>query len=70
MLSEELLRMIQADREREIKAARRVREVREALSAAPGRGGVRMWFDRRLAAPSETPPARSQTGSAATDPSA
>ena len=67
MLGEELLRMIQADREREIKAARRAREAR---STAARPGGVRVWLQRRLATPSEAPPARPQTGRAATDPSA
>ena len=66
MLTDEWLRMIQADREREIEQARLAREAR---GAAPGRSGVRAWLVSHLA---ETPPEPvcPQTGRAATDPSA
>ena len=42
MLSEEWLRMIQADREREIEAAR---WAHEALAATPRKGRLRTWLD-------------------------
>ena len=76
MLSEEWLRVIQAEREREIKAAQRAHEARCA-AAQPGR--IRAWLDghsgvdrgslevRPGAAPLQPCP---QPGRAATDPSA
>ena len=67
MLSEDWLKMILADREREIEAAERVHAAR---TAAPRRGRLRAWFDGRLAAGTAPLPSRRQTGRAATDPSA
>jgi hypothetical protein len=66
MLSIELLRMIQADREREIAAADRVRWLRPADSGTEVDGRP---IDR-LATRGAKPPRRPQTGtaSAATDP--
>jgi hypothetical protein len=66
MLSVELLRMIQADREREIAAAERVRWLRPA---EPGTEVDGRSMDLR-AARGAKPPRRPQTGtaSAATDP--
>lgn len=67
MHSEEWLRMIQADREREIKAARRAHEAR---GAATGRSGLRAWLGGRLNEHPAQTPACPQTGRAATDLSA
>ena len=67
MLSEDWLKVIQADREREIEAARRAHAAR---AAAPRRGRVRAWFAGRIAAGPAQLPGRPQTGRAATDPSA
>lgn len=66
MLSIEVLRMIQADREREIAAAERVRWLRPP---EPGTEVTGRSVDR-LAARGAKPPRRPQTGtaSAATDP--
>jgi hypothetical protein len=75
MLSEEWLRVLQAEREREIEAAQRAHEAR---SAAAHQGRVRTWLDGHLAAgrgslevraAAELPPCP-QPGRAATDPSA
>jgi hypothetical protein len=67
MLSEEWLRMIQAERKREIEAARRAHE---AMSAATPRSGVRSWLRSRFARPQAKAPVSPQTGRAATDLSA
>jgi hypothetical protein len=76
MLSEEWLRVLQAEREREIEAAQRAHEARSATSH-PGR--IRAWLDGHLAADrgssdvrAATPqlPPCPQPGRAATDPSA
>jgi hypothetical protein len=66
MLSEEWLRVIQADRKREIEAAQRARAAR---SVAPRQGRLRTWLRDHL---TERPgPLRgAQTGPAATDLSA
>jgi hypothetical protein len=76
MLSEEWLQVIQAEREREIEAARRAHEAR-SVTAQPGR--VRAWLNGHLAAdrgsvevlagPAPLQPCP-QPGRAATDPSA
>ena len=76
MLSEEWLRVIQAEREREIEAARRAHEAR-SVTAHPGR--VRTWLTGHLAADrgsvevlAGTAPLQpcAQPGRAVTDPSA
>ena len=76
MLSEEWLRVIQAEREREIEAAQRAHEAR-SVTAHPGR--VRAWLIGHLAADrgsvevhAGTAPLQpcAQPGRAATDPSA
>ena len=67
MLSEEWLRMILEDREREIQAAKRVHDAQAATS---GRSGLRRWVESRLAEPPTPAPVSPQTGRAATDPSA
>lgn len=66
MHSEEWFRVIKADREREIEAARRAHD---AMSAAPRRSGVRAWIRSRFSGPAKAP-VRPQTGRAATDLSA
>ena len=67
MLSEEWLRMIQEDRQREIDAAERVRAVGTARRAD---SRLRSWLhgDSESEAPQQ--PARAQAGRPATDPSA
>lgn len=72
MLSEEWLRVIKAERQREIEAARWAAMAR---AAAPRRGRLRSWFRGRFAAeqalaPGEqAPPAGlPQTGRTAADP--
>jgi hypothetical protein len=76
MLSEEWLRVLQAEREREIAAAQRVHEARSA-AAHPGR--LRAWLDGHLGVDRESLEVRAgaaplqpcaQAGRAATDPSA
>ena len=67
MLSEEWFRMLQADREREIEAARRAHEAR---TSAPRPGRIRTWFDGHFASEEAKLPASPQTGRAVTDPSA
>jgi hypothetical protein len=67
MLSEELLRMLQADREREILAARRAHDARSA-ARRPGR--LQAWLSSRGSVQPAEPPCLAQTGRAATDPSA
>ena len=67
MLSEEWLRVIQADRNREIEAALRARAARRQL---PRQGRFRTWIRAHL---TERPAAlrgRAHTGTAATDLSA
>jgi hypothetical protein len=67
MFSEEWLRVLQADREREIEAARRAHEAR---TSAPRHGRFRAWFDGHFGEERTPPASRPQTGRAATDPSA
>jgi hypothetical protein len=67
MLSEEWLRMIQAERKREIEAARLAHE---AMSAATPRSGVRSWLGSRFAGSRTKRSVSPQTGRAATDLSA
>jgi hypothetical protein len=67
MLSEEWLRVIQADRKREIEAAQRAHAAR---AASPRKGRLRTWFDGRLPAGPAPLAGRPQAGRAATDPSA
>lgn len=67
MLSEEWLRMILEDREREIAAAKLVHD---AQSATSPRSGLRRWVESRLAETPAPAPVCPQTGRAATDPSA
>lgn len=76
MLSEEMLRVIQADRQREIEAAQREHDAR---AGAPRRGRLRAWLDGShpaeavtLSASACAPllPSGSQAGRAATDPTA
>lgn len=67
MLSEEWLRVIQDDREREFKAAMRVHAAR---GAERHDGRLRTWLNGRLSpAPAELTAPR-QTGRTATDPTA
>jgi hypothetical protein len=66
MHSEEWFRVIKAEREREIEAARRAHD---AMSAAPRTSGVRAWLRSRFAEPGKAP-VGPQTGRAATDLSA
>jgi hypothetical protein len=67
MLSEEWLRVIQEDRQREIQAAERVREAQAAQ-----RGENRLWTWLRGAPEAAAAPlaAQAQAGRPATDPSA
>jgi hypothetical protein len=67
MLNEDWLKVIQADREREIEAAGRAHAVR---AAAPRTGRVRAWFNGRFAAGPAPSAGRPQAGRAVTDPSA
>ncbi len=67
MLSEEWLRMILEDREREIEAAQRIHDAQTATSP---RSGLRKWVESRLAEQPAPAPVGPQTGRAATDPSA
>jgi hypothetical protein len=67
MLSEEWLRVIQADRNREFEAAQRARAAR---SDAPRKGGLRTWLKDRLADRPASLRGGAQTGTAATDLSA
>jgi len=67
MLSEEWLRVIQADRKREIEAAQRARAAR---GVAPGQGRIRTWLGDHFTGRPAPLRGGTQTGPAATDLSA